>query len=189
MLMGDLAQVTQALQHGRIVREPVCGSGGGNAPYHNARAVGTEQLDLALDGLAASVDKRLIRRIAEPYGEIRFGMLETMREYALERLGVSGDGTRVRQRHADYYSALAEAAAPRLQSAEQVVWLDRLEAEHDNLRAALSWYTQDDSGAEAELQLAEALGWFWIIQGYLFEGRDWLRRAGAQQGVWYGRTR
>jgi hypothetical protein len=64
----------------------------------------------------------------------------------------------VRQRHADYYRALAEAAAPRLQSAEQAVWLDRLEAEHDNLRAALSWYTQDDSGAEAELQLAEALG-------------------------------
>ena len=66
---------------------------------------------------------------------------------------------------------------------------NRLEAAHDNLRAALSWYTQDDSGAEAELQLAEALGWFLIIQGYLFEGRDWLRRAGAQQGVWYERTR
>src|SRR5262245_24102628 len=107
-------------------------------------------------------------------------MLETMREYTLERLGVGGDGTRVRQRHADYYRALAEAAAPHLQSAEQVVWLDRLEAEHDNLRAALSWYAQDDSDAEAELQLAEALGWFWIIQEYLFEGRDWLWHALAR---------
>src|SRR5262249_22455091 len=92
-----------------------------------------------LDGLAALVDKSLLKQIEAPNGEPRFTMLETLREYALERLAARGEEAALRARHAAYYLELAETAQPNLDTAEQAVWLERLEAEHDNLRAALTW--------------------------------------------------
>ena len=89
-----------------------------------------------LDGLQSLVDKSLVRQ-TEAAGEPRFTMLETIREYALERLQAHAEAAFVRSRHLRYCQALAEAAEPGLHSSAQVAWLDRLEAEHPNLRAAL----------------------------------------------------
>jgi tetratricopeptide (TPR) repeat protein len=105
-------------------------------------------------------------------------MLETIREYATERLAASGEAEAVRRRHAAFYLALAEEGESMMHSAAQVDWLDRLEAEHDNLRAALAWAIEGH--AEMGQRLAGALGWFWERRGYLSEGRDWLARAIAR---------
>ncbi|HEU5102309.1 MAG TPA: tetratricopeptide repeat protein, partial [Roseiflexaceae bacterium] len=143
-----------------------------------------------LDGLAALVDKSLLQQIEQANGQPRFTMLETIREYALERLAAQGEAEALRERHLAYYLALAEAAEPHLRGAEQIVWADRLEVEHDNLRAALAWAHQhgaDDGSsaadAEAELRLAGALFWFWDIRNYQIEGRRWLEGALARTGA------
>ena len=92
-----------------------------------------------LDGIAALVDTSLLLPIGETAGERRFGMLETLREYALEHLQQYGELELLRQRHAAYFLELAEQAAPELRGPAQLRWLDVLDAEHDNLRAALQW--------------------------------------------------
>ncbi|MDQ3699908.1 MAG: tetratricopeptide repeat protein, partial [Chloroflexota bacterium] len=129
-----------------------------------------------LRGLAALVDKSLIWVHEASDGEPRFGMLETMREYALERLHESGEAEDVRRRHAAYYLALAEAAEPRLWEAEQEVWLHRLALEHGNLLAVLHW-SVDGGASDTALRLAGALWRFWSTRGHLGEGRVWLARA------------
>ncbi|MFL5800869.1 MAG: tetratricopeptide repeat protein [Roseiflexaceae bacterium] len=144
----------------------------------------------ALDGLAALVDKSLLRQTEGVNDEARFTLLETTREYALERLEISGEAEALRWRHAGYYLALAETAAPQLHGAEQLTWLDRLEAEHDNFRAALAWSQAAADGrstglaqpAEVGLRLAGALAWFWFVRGYWSEGRAWLAGALARGG-------
>jgi len=131
-----------------------------------------------LDGLTSLVDKSLLRYAAEheAAGEPRLTMLETIREYALERLS-AGEGVEpMRRRHAGHYVALAEKAEPELTGAQQREWLDCLEAEHDNLRAALSW-ALEQSAAEAAARLASSLWRFWYVRGYLSEGRRWLEQA------------
>ncbi len=100
-------------------------------------------------------------------------MLETIREHALEQLDASGDGTERRRRHAAYYLALAAQAEPELTRPAQAAWLARLEAEHDNLRAALRW-TRDHGRPSDALRLAAALWRFWYVRGHLSEGRAWL---------------
>jgi predicted ATPase/transcriptional regulator with XRE-family HTH domain len=123
-------------------------------------------------GVAASlVDKSLLR--TERGDEPRIGMLETLREYAGERLNEAGETARLSQAHAAYYLALAEAAEPGLRGAEQATWLKRLEEEHDNLRAALQW-TLQEADAEVGLRLGGALWQFWYLHGYIGEGRHWL---------------
>jgi predicted ATPase/DNA-binding NarL/FixJ family response regulator len=107
--------------------------------------------------------------------EPRFTMLETIREYAAERFEASGDAETWRQGHAEYYLALAEKAAPELVGPGQAIWLERLEREHDNLRAALSWALERGQ-AELGLRLAGALGRFWEVRGHFREGRGWLER-------------
>jgi predicted ATPase/class 3 adenylate cyclase/DNA-binding XRE family transcriptional regulator len=141
----------------------------------------------ATDGVASLLDKSLLRLEEGADGEPRVMMLETIREYALERLAQRGESVMVRDRHLEYYLALAEAAEPHLRGAEQIVWADLLEVEHDNFRAALAWAHDcgavDGSsigGAEAELRLAGALIWFWDLRDYLSEGRRWLEEALAQ---------
>jgi predicted ATPase/transcriptional regulator with XRE-family HTH domain len=136
----------------------------------------------ALDGLTALVDKSLLRQEAESDGAPRFVMLETIREYALEQLVASGEEAALRQRHAQYYLALAERAEPLLHGTQQLAWLDRLEAEHDNFRAALAWSqaaadshsTGSTEAAEVGLRLAGVVAWFWFVRGYWSEGRTWL---------------
>ena len=137
-----------------------------------------------LDGLALLVDQSLLRQTEGSEGskdEPRFGMLETIREYAAERLEVSGDAEVMRRRHAEYFVALAEQAAPELVGPRQVVWLERLEREHDNLRTALGWLLARGA-AEPALRLAGSLGRFWDIRGHLSEGRRWQEEALALRG-------
>ncbi|MDP9358675.1 MAG: tetratricopeptide repeat protein [Chloroflexota bacterium] len=129
----------------------------------------------ALDGLESLVDKSLLRQTEEADGEPRFGMLETIREYGLERLSDAGESAEVRACHAEHYLSLAEQAEPKLTGPEQATWLERLEAEHDNLRTALSW-CEEASEAETGLRLATALRRFWWVRGYLSEGRNSLER-------------
>jgi tetratricopeptide (TPR) repeat protein len=127
-----------------------------------------------LDGLASLVDNSLVREEETAGGEPRFSMLETIREFALERLVASGEGPGLRRRHAQHYLALAEEAEPKLAGVEQAAWLERLETEHDNLRAALGWSGSDGESPEIGLRLAGALLWFWYTRGHFAEGRRWL---------------
>jgi non-specific serine/threonine protein kinase len=129
-----------------------------------------------LDGLESLAARSLIRRGDMAEGEARFRMLETIREYALERLDESGEATDVRRRHAGYFLALAERAEHEHVGAQQGAWLNRLEAEHDNLRAAFLWAVQEEE-AEIALRLTGALSHFWEIRGHHGEGRAHLTRA------------
>ena len=99
-------------------------------------------------------------------------MLETIREFALERLDEAGDADDIRRRHAEHFLAVALDAQPELVRRDQRRFLDRLEAEHDNLRAALRWLLDPDP--ENALTLAHALVLFWYTRGHVREGRDWL---------------
>jgi predicted ATPase len=132
-----------------------------------------------LDGLA---DKSLLHREEGLSGTQRFDMLESIREYALEQLAASGQHEYMRQRHAEYFLALAEQAAPELRGSEQARWLDVLEAEHDNMRAGHSWVVERGQ-AELALRLGAALGPFWELRGYLNEGRARLTAALALGGA------
>jgi predicted ATPase/transcriptional regulator with XRE-family HTH domain len=125
--------------------------------------------------LASLVDKSLLRH-DESLAEPRFSMLETIREYAGERLAESGEVAGLQQQHAAYYLSLAEEAQPELKGAHQLEWVERLEAEHDNLRAALATSLASEDSATA-LRLCTALSRFWHMRGYLSEGVDWIAAA------------
>jgi predicted ATPase/DNA-binding SARP family transcriptional activator len=128
----------------------------------------------ALDTLARLVDKSLVE-VDTPQGvaEARYRLLETIRQYAREKLFVSGEAEQVRDRHLDFFLQFAEGAEPKLRSAEQLAWLERLETEHDNLRAALAWALESATSARA-LRLAGALAYFWELRGYWSEGHKRL---------------
>jgi predicted ATPase/DNA-binding SARP family transcriptional activator/Tfp pilus assembly protein PilF len=123
-----------------------------------------------LDGL---VSKSFAHLEAGASGTARYGLLETVRQYAAMRLAEAGEGAAVRDRHLTWCVALAEASEPHLMGAGQAEWLGRLEAEHDNLRAALRW-AQDSGEYALGLRLAGALWRFWHMHGHLSEGRRWL---------------
>ncbi len=133
-----------------------------------------------LDGVASLLDKSLLQQMEQLHGEPRLMMLETIREYGLEALAVNEEMEVTRQAHAHYYLVLAEEAEPEFAGPQQVEWLERLEREHDNLRAALSWFLEqgsDTQSIELALRLSGALSQFWFIRGYVSEGRQWLERA------------
>lgn len=143
-----------------------------------------------LDGLDVLVTRSLLRQEDEQDGDVRLGMLETIREYASEQLNVSGELPSLRDRHLAYYVAFAEVARVELQGPEGAIWFDRLERESDNLRAALEWSATEGrlselagvsvgpgtTRVEAGTRLAVALGFFWIVRG---RGRENLSRVMA----------
>jgi predicted ATPase/DNA-binding CsgD family transcriptional regulator len=129
-----------------------------------------------LNGLGSLADKSLIRQEIGLEGESRFSMLYILREYARAQLAQSTEADEIPYRHAAYFLARAEAAAPELHLGQQEQWLLRLEEEHDNLRVALEWLLERDHTDEA-LRMVAALGWFWVKQDHHSEGFDWVKRA------------
>jgi predicted ATPase/DNA-binding SARP family transcriptional activator len=137
-----------------------------------AAVVGDLELDL-IDGIESLLNNSMLRTERMADGEPRFGMLETMREYALERLVERGDGEAVRRRHADFYLGLAEEAEPALLGPDQMRWARKLDSERDNLRAALTWAAASGE-AEVGLRTASALWRFWQMRAADVEGREHL---------------
>ena len=140
-----------------------------------AEAVGATGRDgEVLDLLGGLVEQSLVEATPDPRGNVaRYGILEPVRQYARERLEENGEAEGGRRRHADFYLALAETAEPELKGASQVEWLNTLEREHDNLRAALSWLLERDE-VETAAHLEYSLYVFWWIRGYHTEGRRWI---------------
>src|SRR5581483_2280281 len=147
--------------------EAVCGDG--------------SDIGAVLDGIASLVDKSLVRQWDAGDGEPRFGLLESIRAYALERLEERGELDERRRRHAERYLALVEAAEPELTRANQAVWLERLDEAADNVRAALAWAVGAGE-RELALRFVGALVRFWSTRGLLEEGRRALAEALAVPG-------
>jgi tetratricopeptide (TPR) repeat protein len=130
----------------------------------------------ALERVESLLEKSLLRQEEAVGGEPRFVMLETVHEYAREKLGDSGEEQEIKGAHAQYFLTLAEEANPELKGPDQLEWLQRLEAEHDNMRVALTWALERKE-VEVALRLGGALSWFWSVRGYQSEGRRWLQEA------------
>ena len=135
---------------------------------------GFEEDDI-LDVLSGLVEKSLVMAKERQESGVRYRMLEPIRQYAREKLEEGGESEEVRRRHATFFLALAEEAEPRLRGPEDREWLERLETEHDNLRAALSWALEQRE-AELGLRLAGALWLFWEAHGHYGEGHRWLEQ-------------
>ena len=149
----------------------------GGARLEQLEAVCGPAADLGravLDGVSELVDQSLLRQI-EVDGEPRFRMLVTIREFALEKLVASAEAQAIHARHAESYGAFAEAAVPHLQGKDLKRWLDVLEVDHDNLRAALECDI-DSRRVERAVRTAYALWRFWQMRGHLREGRAWSER-------------
>ncbi len=131
-----------------------------------------------LDLVGVLVDKSLVMVERSPNGVARYRLQETLRQYGLQRLAVSQVDALIRRRHADYFLTLAEEAEHELLGAAQAEWLDRLEREHANLRAAMEW-TLETGQIETEVRLAGALWRFLYLSDYLGNGQPWIERAVA----------
>ena len=151
-----------------------------------AQAAGLAE-SMVLDGVGVLLENHLLRREVQLGGELRLFMLETIREFGLECLGSAGELEATRLKHAAYFLALAEEAAPGLQGGDQVSWMAQLDRELDNLRAALGFLLEDgslrpdqqerESRTEWALRLCVALNWFWFVRGYGREGLHYLKQA------------
>jgi predicted ATPase/class 3 adenylate cyclase len=178
-LLGQLVDKSLVVVEEPSVREPAAlhsssavSAGNGAGPTGGAGPVTAWPIDVA--GPAAPAE--------EPGAEARYRLLETIRQYGAERLRESGEAPVIRRRHRDWCLKLAEKAEARLLGAEQALWLDRLEIEHDNLRAALDWSEESDEAASG-LRLARALWQFWWVHGHLSEGRERLAKLLALAGA------
>jgi predicted ATPase len=136
----------------------------------------------ALEVVATLVDKSLLQQVAPVAGEPRFAMLETIREYAMDRLGAAGEEVEARRAHAAYFRSLASDAEAGLRGPRQQHWRDLLEADLDNFRAALAWTlgAADPEDAESGVLLVGALWYFWFQRGLTGEARHWLTLALAR---------
>jgi predicted ATPase len=172
-----VARLSRGVEESRSRQED--GPSLGSSPL---RTSGRESrlLDASIrDTVASLVDKSLLGGAETPSGERRFGMLPTIRAYAADRLATIGEAEAVRRAHAAYYLELAERAGREIPGPSQTAWLDRLDAEYGNLRAALEWAVEQPD-AELPLRLASILTPFWQVRGYLREGYDWIERALAK---------
>ncbi len=139
-----------------------------------AEAVGAiKEPEEVLGFLGALVEQSLVVQSRMAGSEARYGMLEPVRQYALERLEESGEAETVRHSHGAFFLELAERAEPELRGPDQSEWLERLEEENDNLRAAMSWALSAEDHDTA-VRLGWALGYFWWTHGYHREGRRWM---------------
>jgi predicted ATPase/class 3 adenylate cyclase len=154
---------------------------------------GDLELD-ALEGLEALLDNAMVRRRTAMPDEARFDMLQTIREFGLERLQEDEEAPAIARRHAAYFLTLAERAEPQLRAPDSERYLDGLELEHDNLRTALTWAITQDEG-EVALRFVAALWRFWHLRGHLTAGRRWaddalalpsasLRTADRARALW-----
>ena len=139
------------------------------------------EADSILDLMTQLVNKSLILAERAPGQEARYRMLETIRQYASERLLEAGEHEQVRSRHLDFFLRWAERVEPEVRGPQQLKWLDLLEADNDNLRVALEWSLAQAEYGEASLQLTGALLMFWSRRGHMREGRAWLSRALVSQ--------
>ncbi len=152
----------------------------GDLSFEASEAVCNSLLDLPpdiLEGLSRLVERSLLAR-EEAAGELRFRMLETIREFASAELDASGESKPILESHADFFLSLAEKAEPELKGPDQAAWLIRLDREHDNLRAALRWSIENKE-VDRSLRFVCVLWRFWYIRGYLTQGRTWLTRVFA----------
>jgi predicted ATPase/class 3 adenylate cyclase/Tfp pilus assembly protein PilF len=134
------------------------------------------------DLLNSLTDKSLV--LAEQHsGRTRYRLFETIRQYARDKLMESGEAAAIRGRHRDYFLSYAQEAETHLWGENSANWLDRLEAEHDNLRIALQWCQNQGEDARLGLRMAASLWQFWFARGYWSEGREFLTAALAQQGA------
>jgi predicted ATPase/class 3 adenylate cyclase len=138
------------------------------------------ELDV-LEKVSSLLEKSLLRERLGPEDEPRLYMLETIREYAGEKLEESGEGERIRRRHAEWFLALAERAEPELRGSGQLAWLELLDDEHDNLREGLRWALEAGE-AEIALRFASGLSRFWDFRAHLSEGLRWTKAALALEG-------
>jgi predicted ATPase len=150
------------------------------ANLEQAESVCANGIDV-LDGLDQLADQSLLRRQPD-FSEPRFLMLQTIKEFAFERLEASGNASDARSRHLDAFIALAKQAQPYFFGEERRQWLDRLELDHDNFRAALEWALAAGSTPKA-LSLAALLWRFWQMRGHIHEGRNRLAAVLAMPGV------
>jgi predicted ATPase/DNA-binding CsgD family transcriptional regulator len=150
-----------------------------------AQAVGDANGDLGIDvqeGVTKLLDYSLLKPMGQTTDEVRFGMLETVREYGLEQLTASGEAVRLHDQHTTFFLALAEKADRKLRQPKPAPALQRLEADAANLRAALAWSLRDEEktdipSREGALRLVGALSWFWHVRTRYGEARTWSDRA------------
>jgi predicted ATPase/DNA-binding SARP family transcriptional activator len=161
--------------------EAICAgtpAGAGPVPGGDADLPATDILDV----LTALVDKSLVVTVDDGDGEPRYRMLETIRAYGLERLIEAGEEERARRAHAGYFLRLAEAAEPELRGRDQMHWLGRLAAEHDNLHTAVRWAISAGD-ARLAVRFCAALGWYWWLRGHRAEGGEVAAAAQALPGL------
>jgi predicted ATPase len=137
---------------------------------------GNKQSKAVLENVESLVDKHLVQLEETPQGG-RLAILETIREYGWERLQEAREADEAREQHAAYYLSFAETAEPHVARGLKGIWLERVEIECDNLRAALGWYAAEASRTERGMRLAAALVWFWCLRGFISEGIGWLEAA------------
>jgi predicted ATPase/DNA-binding CsgD family transcriptional regulator len=155
----------------------------GGCSLDDAEAVCADGLNIPVAaGLEALRNKSLLQLHHTPDGEPRWIMLETMREYALEKLAEGGEMALICEQHSRYYQTRAEQAAREYRGASEVCWLDWLEAQHDNLRAALRWSLEADETVQTSFRFIGNLAHFWEMKGHFSEGRAWLAEALALSG-------
>lgn len=133
-----------------------------------------------LELVESLLDSSLVRTVDGPAGEPRIWMLQTIREFAGERLTAAGERDAICRRHSEHFAALAERAAPELRGPDQRRWRRRVEAEQANVAQALAWATGSDEDLPLAVRIAGALAWFWYGHGHATEGRQWLERIVAQ---------
>lgn len=129
-----------------------------------------------LEQVGHLVEHSLLHQQTTGDHELRFGMLQIIHTYARERLEASGQAQQVHERHCAYFTALATTTEPHLVGPDQAAWLQRLERDHDNFRAALRW-TLDQQTSQVALTITTSLARFWWLRGHLSEGRRWLALA------------